>query len=218
MQKMKNPQKKLLVLIVALALFTLVACSNRNELSSDTQGGEAMSSSATSSSQSISEPHSNSESAPANSLESAEQPEGTKTVMFSIQMLSEMGDYMEEKIDFSLSIPEEWTETDTEIFDADQKRMAEIVWRDLSFEDTDFMYADAVTVMDFNADLYKGKCYHNQIEVTEGGMSAIQNELVYCLNLDDGMLLFIFEPYFGVGIGTQKEQFLSYVTTIELAS
>jgi hypothetical protein len=134
--------------------------------------------------------------------------------------MNEMGNPLDETIDFTIYLPSEWTvsttETIVETFDGDN-RVVMASAHYATFEDADTVYRDAVVVRDIDSGLYKCKYYHMQPENTSGE-TTILNELIYCIAVGDRMMYFTFYPYYGTGIGTQSEQFTAYISTLELTS
>jgi hypothetical protein len=148
-------------------------------------------------------------------------PEGTQLTDISLPLTDENDEPLGETIDFTIHLPVGWTLSDTstaiEFYDEEDILVAEAAGRDLTFEDTDSLFSGNVNNRDFYIRAWQGKYYHMQSTITEDGLSVFQNVLMYCLNTDNGMIVFTFYPYFGTGIGTQSDVFESYLNTIELA-
>lgn len=121
-------------------------------------------------------------------------------------------------VKFKLALPEGWTAKGNEIY-ADDIKIAELLpcvknSDGKAFEALDVQYVDAEVVKECTAGNYSGKYYHMQSEVSEGGLTVLENELLYYIDIGDQLLHFGFYPVFGVGIGTQREAFEAMLNTI----
>lgn len=121
-------------------------------------------------------------------------------------------------IKFKLALPEGWIAKGNEIY-ADDVKIAELLpfvpnGDGKAFEVLDEQYANAEVVRACTAGNYTGKYYHMQSEVSEGGITALENELQYYIDIGDQLLHFAFYPVRGAGIGTQREAFEAVLSTI----
>lgn len=140
--------------------------------------------------------------------ETAQKPEGNPTgTEFEI-----------DTVKFKLALPEGWTAKGNEIY-SDDAKIAELLpcvenSDGKALEALDAQYADAEVVRECTAGNYSGKYYHMQSEVSEGGMTVLENELLYYIEIGDQLLHFGFYPVRGTGIGTQRETFEAMLSTI----
>lgn len=61
-----------------------------------------------------------------------------------------------------------------------------------------------------------GRYYGYQTEIQEGGVTAKHNELRYYVCVGNKAALVTFYPAFGIGIGTQREEFERFLVTLDL--
>lgn len=69
---------------------------------------------------------------------------------------------------------------------------------------------------DFTAPGMEGRFYLLSTEVNRDGVTFKENELLYHICMEDKLLEISFYPAFGIGIGTQREEFEEYLKTLSL--
>jgi hypothetical protein len=85
------------------------------------------------------------------------------------------------------------------------------------FEDMDSKHADAKYARDVEMDGIEGKYYGYQIAVP--GLTAVNNELLYYLYIDEHVIALTFYPAYGLGgILNQRENFEVYLRTIHVSA
>jgi hypothetical protein len=98
---------------------------------------------------------------------------------------------------------------------ADFHSVALVKDKEKFFEDMDREHADAVYARDVEIDGIEGRYYLYQIEVP--GFTAVNNELLYYLYIDEHVIALTFYPAAGIGgIGAQREKFEVYLRTIQI--
>jgi hypothetical protein len=85
------------------------------------------------------------------------------------------------------------------------------------FADMDSKHADAKYARDVEMDGIEGKYYGYQIAVP--GLTAVNNELLYYLYIDEHVIALTFYPAYGLGgILNQRENFEVYLRTIRVSA
>lgn len=139
---------------------------------------------------------------------------------FETDLIDADGNAKDETIKFALLIPNTWTAKDNEIY-LGQRRIAQILpcvinEGEITFGKLSAKYADAVSTGEFSVGAYSGRYYHMQTEITAGGMGGFENEFFYYWDCGDQLVNLAFYPSYGVGIGTQREEFEAGLAGIEL--
>lgn len=146
-------------------------------------------------------------------------PGGTMKKQFVVDLVDMDGNITGEPVRFSIQIPTTWTATANALF-MDDRKIADIFpcvffEGESTYEKILEQYPDADPVKEVSLGQHTGKYYHLQYAAQEGGMAAIQNELIYYLNIGDRLIHIKFYPAFGLGIGTQREEFEAVLSSIE---
>ena len=118
-------------------------------------------------------------------------------------------------------LPEEWSVEGNAIIGdytlAEVHSLETVDDIDNMYEQLGEKYGGAEVIGDFSSNELKGRYYWIQTEVEGDGMTAKHNELIYFINNVNGKVLSIsFYPAFGVGIGTQRENFELFLATINM--
>lgn len=145
--------------------------------------------------------------------------EGAIEKQFELNLVDIDGNAMEGAMTFTIHLPESWEAKGNEIF-MDERKIADIhsgILNDQSnaFEKLSSQYVDAVATGELSVGSYWGQFYHMQSEISVSGVTAIKNEIVYCLSVDDKIVTIIFYPSSGTGIKTQREEFEAVLNSIE---
>lgn len=190
---MRSFRKTLILLLVLCIMSGLVGCQN-NSSPSQSDSTSVPSSESESSSESV-----------ANTESSNVTPEPSATAEYEINGVS-----------FNIDAPAEWTIGPDGIYK--EYHMVDILGFEAisdtnnPFQVYDERYSDAILVREYTTSNYTAKYYHLQEETDYGK----NNELVYCMKVDDKMVQLVFYPSFGTGgIGTQREEFELVLDTIE---
>ena len=126
---------------------------------------------------------------------------------------------------FFLSLPEDWVAEGDTIYEGnvlDGRRILEISAVDPIagegdlFASYDQVYAGAERVDEGTFGGFPAKAYFLQEEVTAGGMTGFENQIVYCISLDDRMVVLTFYPARGIGIATQREELEQVLDSIRV--
>lgn len=195
--------KKYLVVALALALIMcgLAACSPRTETPSESQ---EPSSSVTP------EPEPSSESPPPTESEPAQT---MQTAAFSL--VGNNGQATE----LSIQIPDTWTYDGDKLMDGDRVVAKFGVVLKYEVDTATFLsgldddHADALTSGELDLQGLGVRYYHYQTENADG---TKENELRYWVCADGKAASISFYPAFGVGIETQREEFETYLATLEM--
>lgn len=145
--------------------------------------------------------------------------EGAIEKQFELNLVDIDGNAMEGAMTFTIHLPESWEAKENEIF-MDERKIADIhsgILNDQgnAFEELSSQYVDAVATGELSVGSYWGQFYHMQSEISVSGVTAIKNEIVYCLSVDDKIVTIIFYPSSGTGIKTQREEFEAVLNSIE---
>ena len=84
------------------------------------------------------------------------------------------------------------------------------------FEIYDQTYSNAEAVSEFSFGGCPAKSYHLQTEVSDGGMTGFQNEIIYCIETDENIIVITFYPARGVGISEQRKEFEKILNSISV--
>ena len=84
------------------------------------------------------------------------------------------------------------------------------------FEIYDQTYSNAEAVSEFSFGGYPAKSYHLQTEVSDGGITGFQNEIIYCIETDKNIIVITFYPAMGVGIYDQRKEFEKILNSISV--
>ena len=126
---------------------------------------------------------------------------------------------------FSLWLPESFAIHSNVIYEDDTelaRKIAEITSVDAisdmeePFVIYDQAYSDAETISVHKFGNYDGKSYYLQKEVSEGGMTGFQNTIIYCIAMENNVVVITFYPQRGIGgIYNQSEEFERILNSIE---
>lgn len=88
---------------------------------------------------------------------------------------------------------------------------------DSPFLACDQLYSEAENTWESTFGEYAGKGYLIQKPITEGAVGGYDNTVFYCIAVEDQLVTIAFYPAFGLGIGTQREEFETVLSTIQKA-
>lgn len=80
----------------------------------------------------------------------------------------------------------------------------------------DQTYSRAEATSQFYFGGYPAKSYHLQTEVSDGGITGFQNEIIYCIETDKNIIVITFYPAMGVGINDQRKEFEKILNSIQI--
>ena len=126
---------------------------------------------------------------------------------------------------FSLWLPDNYVIEENVIYEDGTelaRKIAEITSIDAisntasPFEIYDQTYSNAEAVSEFSFGGCPAKSYHLQTEVSDGGMTGFQNEIVYCIETDKNIIVITFYPAMGVGISEQRKEFEKILNSVSV--
>lgn len=149
-------------------------------------------------------------------LPTEEEDEGLQP--FVTELRDTDGTVLEGQVRFSMGLPEDWRVEEALIYNAEGRRIAEVL-PSIALEEglldklaAQYPDSEAVEVRLGGLD---GVYFHQQTPVEDPAFAgAFNNELIYYLERDDALLCLKFYPAFGVGIGTQREAFQEAISVI----
>lgn len=127
---------------------------------------------------------------------------------------------------FSLWLPDNYVIKENIIYEDDTelaRKIAEITSIDAisntasPFEIYDQTYSNAEAVSEFSFGGCPAKSYHLQTEVSDGGMTGFQNEIIYCIETDKNIIVITFYPAMGVGIYDQRKEFEKILNSVSVS-
>ena len=126
---------------------------------------------------------------------------------------------------FSLWLPDNYVIEENVIYEDGTelaRKIAEITSIDAisntasPFEIYDQTYSNAEAVSEFSFGGYPAKSYHLQTEVSHGGITGFQNEIIYCIETDKNIIVITFYPAMGIGIYDQRKEFEKILNSISV--
>lgn len=120
---------------------------------------------------------------------------------------------------FSMEYPEEWTASGNKLYDAEGRQVAEIL-PSIAYEDESVFDALAERYPDSDpipvtAGGLSGRCFYEQTPVDDPAFAgSFENKIVYYLVRGNELICMRFIPAYGVGVGTQRENFQAQIKSI----